>query len=85
MPVKRRTCPSTFTPHVVLSALRANRSELEGSLALIRESSVSKLFEVDFELTSDRSALHKYAGLLTSMLLRNSSGILRKLTVRQGL
>ena len=83
---KRRTCPVSFTSDVVLAALRSNRHEFEEDLNKVKASpSCQLLFQVDVAQSSDRAALAKYKGLMSSLLLSNSSAIFRKLVVREGL
>ena len=89
MAPSRRTCPSSFTKHVVLAALRASAGELAGDLERCRQAKGSgdeMLFKVSYQgIIEDRPRVAHYKGIIGRLLNSNPSGIMRKNTIRAAL
>ena len=69
----------------VLSALRASSDALLPHVERVRKNPDDLLIKMDWSKTVDRDALHTYRHVVKELLLRNSTGIFRKLVVKKGL
>ena len=83
----RRKQPDEVSPQDVCDALTATWSSLEPHYERVRadKNNLEVLIVVDWQKTTDKQALYEYRVLLRHLLLRNPSGIFKKLVVRKGL
>ena len=80
----RKKMPSSFVADHVRDCLRSCVGVLASDMARVKASPSDRIFTVNFECTQDKEALLKYQELITSLLLRNPTGIFKKMVLLNG-
>ena len=80
----RRKQPNMFGADDVLAALRASQQHLMPELERLRKNPDDVLVKLDWSRTVDKEALFAHRHIVKELLLRNSTGIFKKIVMRKG-
>ena len=85
MTAERRRQPHEFSKEDALDAIRAAQHGLSPHIERIRGKKDAVLFEQDWHKHVDRDAVYAHASVISKLLIRNPSGIFKKMTLASAL